>query len=291
VNATNERDRLQHVVETQEISQSDVERMHAETKTLEENLASSEAQKQLLQKQIFDYEVSISKKIEEIEKQIMTFHEGARNLALIPSNAKRAAGVNYTLPFSIHQPDVILDHIRSIVKAGLESHRDLFHETGLRARDDFIATKERADRVEEQNIEKRQENEFAENKLKKLEAQYKREKDRLREVMLSKHKEQDDLINEINRLRDLNADSLARSKKSVEVLKLEYEEAIEACNHEKEEVTKQMVEAMETLHKHKAFITDNLGSLSKYFSNFRANVNAQQQSQTKALNEVLGASN
>ncbi len=115
-NGVREKAQLIETIEHQEINAVDVERMHAEKASLEQQLSAVAAYKEGKEKQIFDLEIQGSKKYEDVEKIIQQFSTTARKMKMMPASAKFAKGVNYQLTMNSSNPELILDHIRGTVK-------------------------------------------------------------------------------------------------------------------------------------------------------------------------------
>jgi SMC interacting uncharacterized protein involved in chromosome segregation len=85
-----------------------------------------------------------------------------------------------------------------------------------------------------------------------------------------KQLEIDNLHQDINRMKDNSAESLALSNKSVESLRIEYEEMFHKCSIEKEEINNCIIQILDMLASHKAYIQENLAALHKYYSQVKS---------------------
>ena len=90
--------------------------MNTEKSTLEEQLMSVGNQKDSIEKIIFEKEIQISKKLEDVEREIQSFNNMARKLQLIPTNSKYAKGVNYQLHLNTQAPESVVETLKSTIK-------------------------------------------------------------------------------------------------------------------------------------------------------------------------------
>lgn len=65
---------------------------------------------------MYEKEIQISKKVEDIDRITQQFNTLARSLHLIPSTAKHAHGMNFQLSFSPHAVDQTIDTVKQKVK-------------------------------------------------------------------------------------------------------------------------------------------------------------------------------
>ena len=270
-----EKAELTETVERQEISPADVERMNNEKAQLEELLTNVANQKDTIEKVIFDKEIQISKKAEDVEREISQFNSLGRKLRIIPSNAKYANNINYQLTFLSHAPDHVVDTIKSTIKPSLDTLRVNLSRNILQCREELLTTKDKTDRCEEFISDKKDEIAVVESKTKKVENTYKKEKERMKDQLKQRQMEIENIQQEINRLKDTSAQTLSQSNKSLETLRQEYQELNNKFSIEKEEMNNCIIQTLENLATHKAYLQDNLTALMKYYNQVKSTVMIQ----------------
>jgi len=267
-----ERSQLLETIDSQELNAVDVERMNNEKSTLEEQLSSIANQKESTEKHIFEKEIQISKKLEDVDRIIQQFNITARKLKIIPLNSKFAKGVNYQLTFSSHSPDLIVDQIKGVIKPSLDQLIEELSKSVTTDKEELLTLREKIDKFEESTSDKKDEIINIENKTKKLETSYKKEKERMKDQLKQKQMEIENIHQDINRIKDASADSLAQSNKSVETLRQEFDDLSRKFITEKEEINSCVVQTLDMLASHKAYIQENLGALQKYYIQVRGNL-------------------
>eukprot|EP01116_Phalansterium_solitarium_P009020 TRINITY_DN23011_c0_g1_i1.p1 TRINITY_DN23011_c0_g1~~TRINITY_DN23011_c0_g1_i1.p1 ORF type:complete len:634 (-),score=285.00 TRINITY_DN23011_c0_g1_i1:320-2221(-) len=263
--AQKEKELLQHTVDTQPMSAADVEKLTAERVALEEQLAATRALVEENERIVFDKEITISKKVEEFEKAVQAYGTQARKLKLVPSNAKYAKGIEFQIQFNPHNPDAIVDQIRGTIKPELEKLKMDVARSVIEAKNETLTIQEQIERLDEQISNKKDDIEALDSKYKKLEAAYLKEKQTLDEQVRTVSSESESMAAEIARLREASQDAVARSQKSLDAIRREYEEVQASASREKAEMQNIILSSMELLASHKAHIHSNLEALLKYY--------------------------
>jgi len=276
--AAKEKAEYQSIVEKQEVNLSDMERMQQEKSNLEEQSNAAVAARESLEKSVYDKEIQISKKLEELEKYVQQYNSTSRKLKLAPSNAKHAHGVDYLLAFNSHIPDSCLESIKNFVKSGLEKLTAEFSKGAIAGQDELLTYQEKVDKSEEIAADKKEEVSNLEGKLAKLKNTYKKEKEAMNEKVKQKQLEIDSVHQEINKLKDQSNENLANSRKSAEKLNQEYESLVQICQLEREEMNKVLLDTVDLLLSHRTHIQKNLEALQQYYTTTKNNLSLQLQS-------------
>ncbi|KAK3735802.1 hypothetical protein QZH41_007422 [Actinostola sp. cb2023] len=95
-----------NILDNQELSPADVQRMKTEKKELARLLKDLENNRDHLDKNIWDMEMSYAKIHEETEKNIREYNETARKLKLVPATAENAHGFDFEMHFNPHQTGI-----------------------------------------------------------------------------------------------------------------------------------------------------------------------------------------
>jgi kinetochore protein NDC80 len=128
--AKTERSQLQHIVDSQEISPADVDRMHAEREQLTKSLEQANEKNEFITKQIWEREIECQKKLDQVrcsmatylrqvEKLVLEFNSKAYRLELIPTTARFAEGENFEVILNGHATradQMVSIDLRGIVK-------------------------------------------------------------------------------------------------------------------------------------------------------------------------------
>jgi SMC interacting uncharacterized protein involved in chromosome segregation len=102
--AREEQARLQAVVAGQELSVQDVQTMNMERRRLREELSRAASRKEEAQQAIWDLEMSIARRLQDLESQLATYHSRATELALLPVGAKNAGDMQFEVTLQPHAP-------------------------------------------------------------------------------------------------------------------------------------------------------------------------------------------
>ena len=89
-------------ISKQELTPSDVQRMNSDNDSLKQELASLKAQKDELNKQLWEEDSSIARGIDKLEAKAQQANNSALRLLLIPAEAKNAGGVSHQIDLQKH---------------------------------------------------------------------------------------------------------------------------------------------------------------------------------------------
>ena len=89
--------RISAIVDSQEITVEDVKKMQSERAVLDENIEKLAAEKMIYSKQIWEIEMELSKRFEELSATVHIYNTNAKKLGLIPENAENAKGKRYSI--------------------------------------------------------------------------------------------------------------------------------------------------------------------------------------------------
>ena len=89
--------RLQQIVSTQEISVEDVKKMESERAALDENIEKLAAEKMSYNKQIWENEMELSRRFEQLSVAVHDYNVNAKKLGIIPADAVNANGKDFSM--------------------------------------------------------------------------------------------------------------------------------------------------------------------------------------------------
>jgi hypothetical protein len=85
----------------------------------------------------------------------------------------------------------------------------------IACREEYLTTKDKNDRTEEAIADKKDEIRAFEKKIQQAEMSYNKDKEQMRDQLKQKQIEVDGILQEVNRLKDTNAESLNKSQSSL----------------------------------------------------------------------------
>jgi kinetochore protein NDC80 len=231
--ATLERDQLQRIFDAQDLSAADVERMNKDRNMLEETLSQAVAQKETAQAAVWQLEVEISKKFEELDRIVHTFNGKAAIMQLIPATAKYAKGRSLELAVNYHaanSTDVLSTDIRTVVKPAVEELEAIFAKKISATTQGVAEARDKAERTRELVAERKESLAVWEQKLAKVEATLAAEKEAYEE-----------------RLKRTNEDTTATEKEIVETKEASNRSVAEA----QQEIARLQSKTIDIDHQHK----------------------------------------
>lgn len=89
--------RLKEIISTQEITTNDVKKMDSERAELDDTIEKLSAEKMSFNKQIWENEMELSRRFEQISALVHDFNNNAKRLGLIPADAINANGTDFSL--------------------------------------------------------------------------------------------------------------------------------------------------------------------------------------------------
>ena len=96
--------------------------------------------------------LQLSRRLEEVETVIRTYHGQADRLKLIPATAKRAQGVDFEIKFNARASradDMISLDLKQAIQPLLAKLRNSFHDRKLKAQEELMVVREQLHEKEE----------------------------------------------------------------------------------------------------------------------------------------------
>lgn len=103
--ADDERRALQHEVDSQGISMSDIDRMTSERERLQRGIESAAHRLEDVKKKVAEKELEASRRLDELERLVDKYNTMAYQNLLIPSSAENAKGEQYELAVTVNESD------------------------------------------------------------------------------------------------------------------------------------------------------------------------------------------
>ncbi|KAJ3218694.1 rRNA-binding ribosome biosynthesis protein rpf2 [Dinochytrium kinnereticum] len=217
---------LQRTVDMQEISPADVDRMTAEREQLVRSLESLAAKTDECQRTIWEKEITLQKKIDQLEKHTQEYNTLAYQLGLEKSNLS-PADIQFSIDFnaaSIDPGNDLSDRLRTRVKPSLVTLRADYNSSLHVSQDELIALQETLDSLTESISEKNDELQVIESRISKLTSQYNDERNIAMENNSITSSELESLEREIQRMKIELATTLTASQQKVQKAAMDYEQ-------------------------------------------------------------------
>ncbi len=173
---------LKDRVAKQEISPEDVTNMINERERLEDAQRQTSEYRQGMQRKIWELELALRDKVQHLEDTVRSYHGIAEDLKMIPQSARNARGENLII-----EVDIRAKRRDQLLKTPVKAHivpilQDLKKElTGmtLELRQELITEQESLEELEARRNELLEARDMCEQKYRRIEASYKREKESL----------------------------------------------------------------------------------------------------------------
>mmetsp|Transcript_30847 Transcript_30847/g.86457 ORF Transcript_30847/g.86457 Transcript_30847/m.86457 type:complete len:600 (-) Transcript_30847:66-1865(-) len=262
-----EKDDLEEKVSAQELSAIDVDRMNMDKKRLEEELDQLGRQKQQVHDKIWDGEMKVARKVEEVEEVARKCNDLSSDLKLIPSTAKYAEGQNYEIRLHIHgtTPQEILGvDLKKMTKPQVAKLKDLFTNKFYNSHEENLTLKADLTRLEDAVAEREDNNRQEQGKLDRAQKQHLKEREDQNEKIKQIHADTENLNDEAKVLHDKWVAELDRSVSALEKVKKAYEELDRSCNAESQKYGAMLLQTLEVLTQHKEHVHRNLVDLQNY---------------------------
>eukprot|EP00897_Mesotaenium_endlicherianum_P005743 jgi/Mesen1/5197/ME000258S04289 len=260
---------LRRRIQAQEINLADVERMTKEKAKTKEILRSVTGQREALEKQVWDHEVQLAKKQEELESTVRQYHTTGDRLKVIPVTAKRAGGVVYEIELNARAKspeDMVGRDLKGIVKPALGRLKEGTAQKMRAAQQELLQSEESRAAVEEALAETQERKRGLEEHLRKAEAHLRTEREKLDAEVRHLAAEVEGVEAATAQLRlDSGTSAMAWEEKHQAAVS-ELEEKQRWCADRSEELNQELMVALDLLISHKAHIEQTLNSLHGTFN-------------------------
>lgn len=270
-NVDNDIGALRERIAAQELSAEDVERMVQERKRVSEAMHQASEQHSVAQRKAWENETELNKVLEHIARLAHEYNNGAEELQLVPITAKNARGANYeiTLNDQVHASSgrILNTKVQEKLLSMLAALKDQFAEASNSVRQQIAAKSDEVEELESELRYKQEELNIVEGKLRRLEENYRREKDVQHNLMGSQNGELTDLEARLAEIRDtseVESQLTANNRKIVECksrLVVQREEHARLKN----QLINAIMEVAAKCADHKEHVSQRLGEVQEKF--------------------------
>ncbi|KAJ3300510.1 kinetochore-associated Ndc80 complex subunit ndc80 [Borealophlyctis nickersoniae] len=255
----------QQIVDAQEISPADVDRMTAERDQLSKTIRELSVKMAEVSNIKWDKEIAQQKKLDQLEKIVQEYNGFAYKLGLLRGDAPEPALAS-ELELRVHASRadqmVSLD-MRNQVKPALLNLRDYYKSVLHKAQDDVIALQENLDSLTWTSKDKEEELAAMESKIRQLGIQYKDEQERIGIMNGSTQGEIEKRQRETQRLKVEANGMLISSQQRLKKATAELEALHKKSKAERDRVAKRVLMAVEDLFHFQQNVHNNLVDLEK----------------------------
>lgn len=204
--------------------------------------------------------MACEKRLEDVESAVRGYHAAADRLQLIPATAKRAHGVGYEievngkLPGSAPAEELVSVDLKGVIKPALAALREEYVRKQREGGEEVLREEEERDRSLERLAEQRDETAALAGAVKKLEAQYKENKERAEEQVRATAAQAEQLAQETGLRKQTAQGSLAAVEERLRTLQGEYDETCAQVYREKEQINNALLTAIDDLLVHKQHV-------------------------------------
>ncbi|GAQ91593.1 Centromere-associated protein HEC1 [Klebsormidium nitens] len=248
-------------VAAQSINAEDVARMSKEKLKVEEVLRTVTAQKDRLEKDVWQAEVQLSRHLEELEGAVRSYHAAGDRLKVLPSDAKRAGGLQFELTLharAARPEDMLSGDLKGVIKPALAAIKDAYTSKTRAAQAEVLGLAEAQDGSEEAVSEKQDAVAQREAALRKVEAACRAEKERGEGEVRGMAAEVAATEELLQQLGSSTGADLHHADQRHQALVAELAEVRAGAAAEREAVTGQVLAALDLLMSHKAYIQETL---------------------------------
>ncbi|KAJ3284177.1 kinetochore-associated Ndc80 complex subunit ndc80 [Rhizoclosmatium sp. JEL0117] len=245
---TIEKNELTQIVDSQEISPADVDRMTSEREQLVRALETLAKKADETNKVFWEKEMAVQKKMDQLEKLVQTFNTLSYDLGFLSSTSKDTQGVNFELELNFQTIDptsMVSTPLTTVIKPTLLTIRASYNAAAHKAEDDAIATQETLDRLTEACAEKCDELMALEQRISKLNDAYNAEKEVFEKKMAARVKEMEVLESEMGKMRLDSSRALEESMRRLRDVGEEYDQLSQRFYSAKDEAEKGLLKVLE----------------------------------------------
>ena len=251
-------DNLRARVANQAVSQDDVKRMQRDRARINDELRGAVASHEDAERQADANAAAVAAKSEELEAIASEYTSKGEALQVLPAGAKRANGVDFTLVMNPNGADVCATDLEGSVRPALA---DVVEEYAQRTREDrreLLDLQEQQHKTTESLAEAREANAQARSELMALEERYTLEKERADADFAQQTSAAASVEEELREEQTRSAREAAEAEARLASAMAEHERATTTCEEEREKLNSQLLNALDALMSHKAYLQDTL---------------------------------
>lgn len=201
---TAEREKLSAIVDAQELSPADVDRMTAERDQLAKNLAAMSEQLDQINKAVWNKEIAIQKKMDQLERTSEKFNSLLYQLDLLDNTSTKYACLSKELELNIQQSrmeTMVSINLRKEAKPALQALIERYRAKLHKIMDESIVLQEKMDILGWNVVKKEEEVLALESMIKSLNERYTTEKESIGRELTSTSKDMEEVAKETLRIK------------------------------------------------------------------------------------------
>jgi kinetochore protein NDC80 len=265
---------LRNTISGQDLSAEDVRRMQGERARVEDGLERALAAKAEHSKVLWEAETELNKNLEELEGAVSAYNKKAAALEIIPHTAKNSGGQDFALRVDRNAIEgdagdaectAILGNVdvKGAVRPALAQLKEATTGKNHAAKAELLELLDHEEQVEESLTDALKNTSALENKARRAEEAYTKEKEHFDAAIAELQAEAEQAEVQASQLRDPMAmeTALARNTARLAQLKALRTEKAEAATARKEAVHQEIVKALNMAAEHKDYIQTQLAEL------------------------------
>ncbi|KAJ1344542.1 hypothetical protein BSLG_000066 [Batrachochytrium salamandrivorans] len=260
---TAEKIELQQIVDAQEISPADVDRMNAERDQLAFSLQTVSTKLESANKAVWEKEIALQKRMDQLEKVVQDYNSHAFKLGLVGSHSAELAHVSKELELHIQadtQSRMVSVDLKGVVKVVsivflvkgtvpmspiLENLKDRYNGALHKAQDDMLGLQETLDQLVWTQTRDEEELLTVQSRIAFLNQRYNEEKEHVTMTTISMNEEIEQFERQIQKMKiDSNGIMIASQQKAQKAT-IEYEELSRMYTEQKEKVLNTLVRGLQ----------------------------------------------
>ncbi|GMH56932.1 hypothetical protein TrST_g9690 [Triparma strigata] len=267
---------LKTAVSQQDLSAEDVRRMQGERARVEDGLERAIASKQEHSKNLWDAETELNKIVEELDAAASVFNSKAKELQMIPETAKYSQGERMTITIDKSKADEedstgLLGsvNLKTVVRPAIAQLKETVTGNMNSAKQELLNLLDQEEHAEEELKDAMTSATALENKARRAEEQYLKEKEQLDKAIAELVSETEEAETKITQLRDPMALETAISRNQTRLAQLNAlrTEKKEAAEARREAVHGEILKALNMCAEMKDYTQMCLGELKEEAGN------------------------
>ncbi|KAL2915097.1 kinetochore-associated Ndc80 complex subunit ndc80 [Polyrhizophydium stewartii] len=245
---TAEKTELQQIIDAQEISPADLDRMNAERDQLALSLQVVSNKLDAANKIVWEKEIALQKKMDQLEKVVQEYNSLAFKLGFIGSRSKDFAHVSQELEIYVQADSLermTSVDLRGAVKPTLAKLREKYNATVHRAQDDMLGLQETLDQLTWTQTQKEEELLMLTSRINFLNTRYVQEKEHVSMTTAALNEEIEQFERQIQKLKIEANGLLIASQQKAQRVTLEYEELSRQYSEQKEKALSLFVRSLQ----------------------------------------------
>ncbi|PRP84451.1 kinetochore protein [Planoprotostelium fungivorum] len=255
---------VQGLVEGQQAIAAELDKLLRECNSLDEQILSFTQMREERERGNQAMEASISRKMEEVEKQTLQYNNVGRQMKIIPSTCKKAKGTNYQIVFDHSKPDSWMDAFKNTTRGALVAFRNETDRSTALLKDQKLSSDDQTERTEESIVTLDEEIRQAKSDVDVLNEKIRQDKEAHKVWTVERDNNLGKVRAEIKFLNDSVRESVEKSNNSLTEMKGFRQQTLQTYEKEKMEATNICHGALERLIYMMEHLKDNTSALHQH---------------------------